>query len=133
MLAVDSVRTLRDLGWLRAPDAARLRPPPAGRLDLKKCIYFPGTPRADQHLLRRIAKEEARARANQERVLEAPRRAGSGGWSSHPLAVGALLAVCFPIGLVLLWTSPNYSRDARVAITLTMSLLAVCATILLSR
>lgn len=121
MLAVDSVRTLKDLGWLRAPEAERLRPTPGGGVDLKKCIYFPGSPRADQHLLHRIAKQEARARASR------------GGWSSHPLAVGALLAACFPIGLVLLWTSPNYSRDARVAITLTMSLVAVCATILLAR
>jgi hypothetical protein len=35
----------------------------------------------------------------------------------HPLLLGALLLVAPPLGLALLWASPAYGREAKIALT----------------
>ena len=64
------------------------------------------------------------------------RRAHGGAvrWAEEPLVVGIALLACFPIGVALLWASPRFSRDARLALTaFTGFVLALGALVVIAR
>jgi len=139
LLPKHPVGTLAGFGWLReAPRPANETPKAkvtAEQMEkhaaLRKCIYFPAMDPAMRPAMARAA----------DRVITSPdlfrpplrkrntppaslRRAGQTSWTSRfedPVSVGILLAILPPIGFMMLWGSPRYSRDAKMAITALMT------------
>ncbi len=147
------VGTVPGFGWLReAPRPANL--PPAAKLSptemakhaaLRKCIYFPAM---DSAMRPAVARAAERVRTNPDlfrpplrrrntppkSLLETPtvttRERAARRWASleDPISVGILLAVVPPVGFMMLWGSPRYSRDAKLAITALMTVFMVLGT-----
>ncbi len=125
-----------------SPANAALTPGAQARSDrarrrLQEVMYIEALPRMGAHPVRQMAvfsplapptpfaqMPGAYPRASAPSPRAASRTTGSrrahGGplrWAEEPLFVGLGLLLFFPLGIALLWASPRFSRDARLAIT----------------
>lgn len=140
--AAPSSRTLRDLGFLGEPRSLSgadvvapkldpalkpaLKPRPRRANDaLKKCIFIP--PMDELLQFKHLPRPVALAPAAQKAPRKAAPPAEPSTWED-PLVVGTLLTVLPPAGLLLLWSSDRYSRDARVAVTLMSTFFMILCT-----
>ena len=141
--------TLPGLGWLReaprpvhVPAAARMSPAEVAKhAALRKCIYFPAMDPAMRPAVARAAERMITSpdlfRPPLRKRNTPPELHGKAGRSvesgrqsrfEDPISVGILLAVLPPVGFMMLWGSPRYSRDAKLAITALMTVFMILGT-----
>lgn len=102
-----------------ALDRART-PRPQFRRTPARAMRVDGAQIAEAARAARLAQaaERAAERASFDARLAPSGPSAPAAWTGPtPLQVGLLLCVAPPVGLALLWASPHFSRDARVALT----------------
>jgi hypothetical protein len=152
LLPKHPVGTLPGFGWLReaprpANVALRAKVTPEQmekHAALRKCLYFPAmdpatrpasfkSARAADRVITSpdLFRPPLRKRNTPESLRRPPYAQASTSWTSRfedPVSVGILLAIVPPLGFMMLWGSPRYSRDAKMAITALMTVFMVLGT-----